>query len=66
MMSGVLRNRKPPLSDHINKILGEFPDFKCDSAKIFCLVCKQPLLCWDKRDCIKHINTAQHKHKKIA
>ncbi|GJQ74491.1 hypothetical protein Trydic_g21360 [Trypoxylus dichotomus] len=54
------------MSDKVNKFISEFPDLMYDGAKIKCLVCDRPLLCWTKYDCRRHVNSAQHKCKETG
>lgn len=63
-MSSVGSVRKRPFASEAKKFIEEFTDLKYDGAKIICVVCEIPLMCWTKADCRKHINSARHKCKK--
>lgn len=65
-MSHVGKGKKRPFADAVNKFIGEFPDlyYNYNSATIMCKVCDRDLMCWDKRDCRRHVNSVQHRNKK--
>ncbi|XP_018566368.1 uncharacterized protein LOC108907258 isoform X1 [Anoplophora glabripennis] len=63
-MSQVRKSKKRPFADRVNKFIGEFPDLFYNGAIIICKVCERDLMCWDKRDCKRHVNSVQHKNKK--
>ncbi|KAI4462237.1 hepatocellular carcinoma-associated antigen [Holotrichia oblita] len=63
-MSRIESSNKRPLVDKVKAFIGDYTDLKYDGAKIICLICDKPLMCWSKTDCRKHVNTLEHTNKK--
>lgn len=63
-MTDVPKPRKRPLSNDVKKFIGDFPDLYYNGAKVVCKLCDKQLLCWDKYDCKRHVESVQHKDKK--
>ncbi|XP_018576980.1 uncharacterized protein LOC108915438 [Anoplophora glabripennis] len=58
------KKRPFPFADKVRKFIADFEDLQYDGAKIVCTICDSDLMCWDKYDCIKHVNSQHHRDKK--
>ncbi|KAJ8940690.1 hypothetical protein NQ318_017663 [Aromia moschata] len=54
------KGRKRPFADRVHKFIGDFPDLRYDGSQIWCDVCNMPLMCWDRYDCRRHVNSVAH------
>lgn len=60
------RGKKRPQADKVKKFCGEFPDLIYNGCKIMCKICNIPLMCIDKYGYRRHVNSKQHKNKKLG
>lgn len=57
---------KRPSAEKLKGYIVDLPDLCFDGAKVNCSVCNIPLLCWNKTDFERHINSERHSRAKSA